>query len=123
MQIHVAGLSDRGRVRAQNDDHYCLGPFVEQDTLTALSFDMASCQMRTYGLLTAVADGMGGYAGGGIASRLTLEILSAFYYGEARTGASAADLQAQLARYLAQTAQMLSAHLTRTPEIADAGTT
>lgn len=123
MRIHAAGLSDRGRTRETNDDHYCIGPFVEQGTLTALCFDGDSALFRNYGLLAAVADGMGGYAGGEVASRVVLETLSALYYSETRRGSSADELAASLERYLEQTQRVLAKTLERSPYYADAGTT
>jgi len=123
MLIRAAGLSDRGPTREQNDDHYSLATFIEQDTLTALTLDSASREFEQFGLLAAVADGMGGYAGGATASRTVLETLAAQYYSERRAGMTAEALAEQLAHYLAQTARVLRATLERSPEIADAGTT
>lgn len=123
MRIHVAGASDIGQVRATNDDHYCIGPFVEQSPLTSLSFDADSALYRQYGLLAAVADGMGGYTGGGFASRVTLETLSALFYSERHDGASPEEFCACLQRYLEQTQHAVSGALQRTSEYREAGTT
>lgn len=123
MRITAAGLSDRGTVRPANEDHYCIGAFIEQEAFTALTFDTSSSCFQQYGLLAAVADGMGGYTGGALASRVVLETLSASYYGEKRAGCSADDLAACLERYLAQAQQVLAHVLERSPENAQAGTT
>jgi len=123
MLFHAAGLSHTGRARDRNDDHYCLGAFVEQEVLTAITIDAGSAFFRQYGLLAAVADGMGGYAGGGLVSRLVLETLSAQYYSERREGCGAPELAACLAGYLEQTTRTVEAVLRRSPELADAGTT
>lgn len=123
MLIRAAGRSDHGQRLQTNDDHYCLGPFVEQDCLTTLTIDTASMFYRHYGLLVAVADGMGGYAGGAVASRMVLETLSALYYGESRAGCSEEEFLAALQRYAAQTLQLVSRKLQQTPALASAGTT
>jgi len=123
MLIRAAAISDRGTAREKNDDHYCLGSFVEQETLTTLTVERDSAFFRDYGLLAAVADGMGGYAGGDVASRVVLETLSALYYGESRRGCDIRELAASLERYLQQTQKVLTKTLERSREYADAGTT
>jgi protein phosphatase len=123
MFIRAAAASDCGRVRVKNDDHYCLGTLVEQTALTALTVDAGSTFFRDYGLLAAVADGMGGYQGGDYASRLVLETLSALYYGEKRAGCEITDLAKRLEEYLSQTQRMLARALERHKEYGDAGTT
>jgi serine/threonine protein phosphatase PrpC len=65
------GLSDIGRVRADNQD--AIRSYVPEDEPT----------LESHGLLYAVADGMGGYEHGGVASALALETLfSTFYSGK-----------------------------------------
>jgi len=123
MRITAAGLSARGPVRPANDDHYCLGDIVEQEKFTTLALDTDSTDFRQFGLLAAVADGMGGYSGGALASRVALETLSASFYGEKRTGCGAEELAGCLERYLAQAQQVLAHVLEQTPEHAQAGTT
>ena len=123
MQIQAAGLSDRGTVRPANEDHYCIGPFVEQDVYTSLDLDTTSSSFQQYGLLAAVADGMGGYAGGALASRVALETLSASFYGEQRLGCTIEEFTGCLERCLAQTQQVLAHVLQQSPEFTQAGTT
>jgi len=123
MRITAAGLSDRGTGRPGNEDHYCVGAFVEQEAFTALTLEAGSTMFQQYGLLAAVADGMGGYAGGALASRVALETLSASYYGEKRGGCTATELAGCLERYLAQAQQVLVHVLEHSPEYAQAGTT
>lgn len=65
------GLSDIGLVRADNQD--AIRWHVPQDGPT----------LESHGLLYAVADGMGGYEHGGVASTLALDMLfSTFYSGK-----------------------------------------
>lgn len=123
MRIHIAGRSDTGRVRAKNDDHYCIGPFVEQNSITSLTVSSDSRFFEQQGLLVAVADGMGGYAGGALASRVVLEKLSACFYAERRIGDSAHTLADSIRECLDQTLRYLQDVLGRSPELAEAGTT
>ena len=123
MRIRAAGWSHQGTVREKNDDHYCLGQWVEQGALAALSLDDGSSFWTQYGLLAAVADGMGGYAGGALASRIVLETLSGHFYAEKRDGASATELIESLQKYFEQTQRVLEHALRRKPELAEAGTT
>jgi len=67
-QIEVHGLSDTGQVRQDNQD--AIRSCHPDDELTVL-----------HGHLYGIADGMGGFAHGGIASALALETLFRTFYG------------------------------------------
>lgn len=82
MKIHVAGLSHPGNVRTTNEDHFCIGPAVSQKTSLYLDLDTATPDFPKKGLLVAVADGMGGYAGGELASRVFLETFTKAFYAK-----------------------------------------
>jgi protein phosphatase len=77
VRVDVSGLSDKGKVRANNEDHYlilCFGRFLE--TLrTNLPEDELPVTSQEIGYGMAVADGMGGHAAGEVASRLALRTL------------------------------------------------
>ncbi|HEY3377690.1 MAG TPA: PP2C family serine/threonine-protein phosphatase [Armatimonadota bacterium] len=123
MRIRLAGISHPGHVRQRNDDHYCVGPFIEQEACTTLTLDTSSTLFRHYGVLAAVADGMGHYTGSDVASRVVLETLSAQFYGERHDGCTPTELHACLSRYLEQCRHVLRGVLERTPAYHDAGTT
>jgi len=123
MRIEAAGYSDRGVVRRENDDYFLLGRRFAQSECLTLDLALQDDEFRQYGLIAAVADGMGGYAGGEIASRTVLETLRDMYYCETRANVTARELTAMLERYLADTQQRLAETLTANPALHDAGTT
>jgi len=77
VEVDVAGLSDPGRVRSNNEDHFFVGRF--QRTMKTLSTNVPrgdlpqSYEETVYAML--VADGVGGSAAGEIASRTAVEAL------------------------------------------------
>jgi serine/threonine protein phosphatase PrpC len=74
VRIDVAALSDKGSVREQNEDHYFVaraGRHVTTMITNVPSQDVPS-QFGETGYLMVVADGMGGHAGGEVASRLAI---------------------------------------------------
>jgi protein phosphatase len=71
LTVQAAGRTDRGRVRANNEDQFLVAELdkllrVEQSSLTEPGRQRA----RVQGHLFLVADGMGGHAGGEVASRI-----------------------------------------------------
>lgn len=64
--LRIGYLTDPGVVRAENQDSL----FVP---------DPDTCDTAKRGVLVAVADGMGGHAGGALASRTAVESMAAFY--------------------------------------------
>ncbi len=75
--VDVAGLTDRGHRRPNNEDHFLIarfGRFLETLDTNLPRPDARFCEGETgYALL--VADGMGGHAGGEIASGLAISTL------------------------------------------------
>lgn len=68
MNITHASLSDKGRIRENNEDSH--GHVVPED----------EAKLHDRGALFVVADGMGGHRGGEIASRLAVDTISSSYY-------------------------------------------
>ena len=123
MIIQAAGWSHCGRVRTGNDDHFCVGSWVEQGAAASLQIGADAAWFRDYGLLCAVADGMGGYEGGALASRVMLEALSGLFYAEKRAGADAAALRESVQKCFDGARRVLEHALRREPQLAQAGTT
>jgi protein phosphatase len=71
--LTFASLTDVGKVRPHNED------FVG-DPISMATFIGNSGRMSRLGSLFAVADGMGGHAGGEVASRVAVEALFSSYY-------------------------------------------
>jgi protein phosphatase len=70
--VRAAILTDRGQVRTDNEDAVYLEP-------------AGSHEARARGLLCIVADGMGGYAAGEVASRMAVQAVRNRYYAGSST--------------------------------------
>ena len=78
VRIDVAGLSDKGKVRDENQDHFLVvraGRYAET-IATSLPPGEIPERSEDRGLLMMVADGMGGQAAGELASRTVLVTLT-----------------------------------------------
>ena len=85
----ICGATHRGCVRTHNDDHILVGRFVKNSGSLNLSLASDDDFIATYGLLLSVADGIGGAAGGEMASRIALLTLEKEFYAAAKTDGSA----------------------------------
>ena len=77
VRIDVAALSDKGRVRNQNEDHYFVARGGRHVTtlLTNVPPEDIPSQAAETCYVMIVADGMGGHAGGEVASRMAIATL------------------------------------------------
>jgi protein phosphatase len=77
VEVDLGALSDAGKVRPKNEDHFLVARFDRNmhTLLTNLPPGQIppSCGETAYGML--VADGMGGHAGGDIASRNAVSLM------------------------------------------------
>ena len=122
-RFSIYGTTQVGLVRRSNEDHILLGRAVENGGGHVQEVAAAAPELRGPGLLFAVADGIGGEAGGAIASRLALDELRRRFYA---SGASA-DRPREIAGALRSAAEAANAAVLRTagsePRLARMGCT
>jgi protein phosphatase len=77
VRIDVAALSDKGKVRERNEDHFFVGRGGRHlaTLLTNIPPTDVPTRFEETGYLMIVADGMGGHAGGEVASRMAITTL------------------------------------------------
>jgi protein phosphatase len=77
VEVDLAAVSHRGLVRGNNEDHYLIVRFGRslETLLTNLPAGQVRPRVAEVGYGLAVADGMGGRAGGEVASRLAINTL------------------------------------------------
>ncbi len=81
MTIRLCGYSLPG-AKEKNDDHFCLLKRVSQEVPLSDKVSTSDALVKTRGVLAAVADGMGSYQGGALASRTVLHTLSDVFYSK-----------------------------------------
>lgn len=79
MKFHACGLSVNG-AKSSNEDHFSIGEAVGQASSINVTIKPHSEPVSNKGLLLAVADGIGSYPGGELASRTTLQALAQSFY-------------------------------------------
>jgi len=104
--VDLANLSDTGNVRSENEDYYCyLEPAADEE-------------FNRKGRLIAIADGMGGHAGGKIASTLALDAIRAVF--ENGSGGGPSEI---LVSGFAHAQRSILSHVESHPEFDGMGTT
>ncbi|MBY0229330.1 MAG: protein phosphatase 2C domain-containing protein [Gemmataceae bacterium] len=79
LAVRAAGLTDPGRVREANEDHFLVAELARVLHVRQTSLPQPEERRgRSRGLVLLVADGMGGHAAGEVASALTVETVEAF---------------------------------------------
>jgi len=130
VRIEVAGLSDKGKVREENQDHFLIvraGRYAET-VMTSLPAGSIPGRSEDQGTLMMVADGMGGQAAGEVASRTVLVTMTHLIINHPEWALrvnekSAADIQDRVvARYQALDGALADA-MQADPSLKGMGTT
>lgn len=74
--LTICGKTDIGKKRHHNEDTFIIGNIIENESEICLDIPLGTSFIKNYGLLVAVADGMGGHNAGEAASDLALNLLS-----------------------------------------------
>ena len=115
MSVEVCVETDVGLKRAKNEDSYQL-----------IYHTGAGYDIDSFGMMFVVADGMGGHAGGHVASRTACEVLLEYYAGQMETGMNANPIEARLRRLekiIWKIKEEISRLSKEMPEYANMGTT
>src|SRR4051812_49792416 len=79
VSVRAFGRTDKGRVRATNEDHFLVAELSRSLRIQHTSLPSSRTQYgRSSGHVLLVADGMGGVAGGEVASALSVEVVESF---------------------------------------------
>jgi protein phosphatase len=81
----ICAATHPGLVRQHNEDHILVGRFVKNSGQLSLSISADDDFVLASGMLLCVADGIGGVAGGELASRLTLTSLDNAFHAAAES--------------------------------------
>lgn len=76
----VYAHTEVGLVRQKNEDHMLVGRFIKNQGSLRLFFSRDDDFLKEHGLVFAIADGIGGEAGGEIASKEALKTLDQRFY-------------------------------------------
>lgn len=114
-KLNVCVETNMGHKRTKNEDAYQIVYGGE-----------SGCDVESFGCLFAVADGMGGHAGGEVASKIATEGLLEYYAGKLETGKNIDPIASKLGRLEAtiwKIEKKISHLAEEMPEYANMGTT
>jgi serine/threonine protein phosphatase PrpC len=86
--LQVFGCTDTGNVRPVNEDHILVGRFVKNSGWMGIECLDNDDFLASYGILFAVADGIGGEQAGEVASKITLQTIEGHFYSFERPDAN-----------------------------------
>jgi protein phosphatase len=120
-RIEVCAISNRGRVRARNEDCFLVAGIVERDAQVQVEFSTDALYFREHGFLCAVADGMGGHEGGDVASRSALTYFAA--HAPLPVASCNGGLERAISETMLATHNAVNAEAEREPSLVGMGTT
>jgi protein phosphatase len=129
LTVRSFGLTDRGRERPSNEDHFLIAELARTLRVRQSSLPQPETQYgRNRGHVFLVADGVGGHRAGEVASALSVETVEAFalHLLKRFSNLEAADEQAVLKEFeaaLRRADARLREESARRPEFAGMGTT
>lgn len=74
--LTICGKTDIGKKRDHNEDAFIIGAIIESENEIYLRLPLETSFIKNYGLIVAVADGMGGHNAGEVASDMALNLIS-----------------------------------------------
>ncbi|GKT09134.1 PP2C family serine/threonine-protein phosphatase [Desulforhabdus sp. TSK] len=119
----IVGHTEKGPVRAANEDHILVARFVKNRGRIWMTIDQEDDFLGGYGILLAVADGVGGEAGGAVASRLALTTIERHFYGVEKTGRDLGDFGETIKSAAGRANETLLALAAGRPELSGMGCT
>ncbi len=123
------GMTDRGRVREKNEDHFLIAELIKTMRVQGSSLAQPKTQVGyEQGHLFLVADGMGGHQAGEQASALAMESIESFTLNHLRwffhlEGAEETDLIGEFQDALRQADARIIEEASRDPQLEGMGTT
>jgi protein phosphatase len=129
VRVTSFGLSDRGRVRPNNEDHFLVAELHKALRVRQSSLEQPPLQYSDIqGYLFLVADGMGGHQAGQLASTLAVEVveqfaLNRFKWFDRHEDPTRPDLPDSLPQAIKQADGRLCAEGRAHPELRGMGTT
>lgn len=121
-KLIVSAGSDKGVVRANNEDCFAVAGMVERDGAIDLQISTAALFFKRHGLFCAVADGMGGHEGGEFASHFVLERLARETF-QIPPATKSEDLQSFFQNAIANIHLALNRQGELNPDLTDMGST
>jgi protein phosphatase len=121
------GLSDRGRVRARNEDHFAIVELAKSMIVHHTSMLQPKAQYSSHrGHVFIIADGMGGHQGGEVASALTVLTVEELLLNKLNccdSDTAHASVLSELQSALIQADARIFEEAANHPELTDMGTT
>jgi PPM family protein phosphatase len=127
--VNACGRTDRGRLRESNEDHFAIAELAKIMRVNQTSLpEPGERADATHAHLFIVADGMGGYAGGELASRIAVDtveecLLNSLKWFLGSRGVEAEEMASTLQDAVAEADQRVHQEAAPKPELRRMGST